>query len=225
MKIKGQTIREGKELLPGTLYRTVTPATIVFTEKDTNDIVNINFQTKNGQYGIFGNEYKPPFVETEGIKKADILALVIDEKNQCFSSWIFDVKKTVGGEDVIYHLVDQIKESVKHKKSITTYIEEFAEDQHIGYITHELQHDRINETIVKKRECLEQEKLQIQKMPVLVATAANLKLLKEQAKLKVLMLFQNDLIEIADKRYQLECGISVLNSENKYVYDLNVFCS
>lgn len=224
MKIKGDTIKENKELTSGRLYRVDACRTIVFEEKDTEDMVRIDFFIKDNQYGIYGNEYKPPFVEDQGGKKADILALVIDENKKRFSSWVVDVKKTVGGEDVIYHLVEQLIESVKHKKAITTYLEEFEEEQHIGYITRALQRDRIQETISKKSSYLEKEKANIQYMPVLIGTAARLELLKEEAKLKMLIAFQNDSIEMGRHAYKIESHISE-EQDNKYVYNLNVACS
>lgn len=223
MKIKGDTIKENKKLLSGRLYRVDTCRTIVFEEKDTNDIVNINFAINGNQYGIYGNEYKPPFVDDNGGKKADILVLVIDEDGKRFSSWVVDVKKTIGGEDVICHLIEQLMESVKHKKAIATYLEEFDEEQHIGYITRDLQKDRIQETISKKNSYLEKEKANIACMPVLIGTAARLRLLKEEAKLKIIVAFQNDYIEIGKNIYKIESYISE-EQDNKFVYNLDVAC-
>ena len=221
MKIKGDTIKENKELLSGRLYRITACRTIIFEEKDTDDIVNINFEIVGNQYGIYGNEFKPSFVEDKGGKKADILVLVIDEENKCFSSWIVDVKKTIGGEDVIYHLVEQLRESFKHKKAVVTYLEDFVEEQHIGYVTRDLQRDRIQETISKKSSYLEKEKANITHMPILIGTEARLKLLQEEARLKVLVAFQNDCIEIGKNVFELESHISEKRND-KFVFNLNV---
>ena len=59
MKIKGDTVKDNKRLLSGRLYRIDISRTIVFEEKDTDDVVHINFHINDGQYGIYGNEYKP----------------------------------------------------------------------------------------------------------------------------------------------------------------------
>ena len=180
MKIKGDKIREGQILSKGRLYRVTSCQTIEFEEKDTNDIVNIIFLLQDEQYGVYGNEYKPPFVEDNGGKKADILVLVIDEEKQRFNSWIFDVKKTIGGEDVICHLVEQLAESIQHKKSLTTYFENYEEEEHVGYITQEIQKDRIQETILHKSSYVREEKEKIEKLPALIRNTAKLKLLKEE---------------------------------------------
>lgn len=223
MKIKGDTVKDNKRLLSGRLYRIDISRTIVFEEKDTDDVVHINFHINDGQYGIYGNEYKPSFVEDHGSKRADILALVIDDKHRRYSSWVFDVKKAIGGEDVICHLVEQLIESVKHKKAITTYLEEYEEEAHVGYITRCLQHDRIQETILRKRSYLEKEKENAKRMPRLIGLDVRRRLLREEARLKVLTAFQNDRMEIGKDIVEIEKHISE-ESDGRFLYYLNAVC-
>lgn len=223
MKIKGDHIKDNKKLLSGRLYKIKATRTIIFEEQETNDIVYIHFHIQNDQYGIYGNEYKPPFVEDEGGKRADLLILLIDENGKRFCSWVMDVKKAVGGEDVIYHLVEQLTESLKHKRAISTYLDGFEEEQHVGYITREVQRERIQEAISKKRFYLEREKEKIKNVPALIRVGASLELLKEEAKLKVLVAFQNDCIEIGTNRIQIEYYISE-PCNNKFACHLNIFC-
>ena len=223
MKIKGDTIKDPAALLSGRLYRVYSDKTIILEERETDDVVHIHFLIKEGQYGIYGNEYKPPFIEDKGGKKADIFILVIDERRCCFSSWVIDVKKSVGGENVIYHLVEQLTEAVKHKSAITTYLDEYAEEFHIGYITREICRDRIQETIKKKTAYLEKEKANIQCLPALIGAEARLQLLKEEARLKVLSAFQSDCIEIGKNKFKIETYISQ-EKDGKYFYELNAEC-
>lgn len=198
MKIKGDTVKDNKRLLSGRLYRIDISRTIVFEEKDTDDVVHINFHINDGQYGIYGNEYKPSFVEDQGSKKADILALVIDDKHRRYSSWVFDVKKTIGGED------DE-------------------EEAHIGYITRCLQRDRIQETILRKRSYLEKEKENAKRMPKLIGMDVRRRLLREEARLKVLTAFQNDRMEIGKDMVAIEKHISE-ESDGRFLYYLNAAC-
>ncbi len=224
MKIKGHIIRENKALLSGRLYEVTCSRTIVFAEKSTNDIVPIHFCIKDHQYGIYGNEFKPDFVEDQGGKKADILALVIDETEKRFGSWVIDVKQTVGGEDVIYHLVEQLTASVQHKKSITTYLEGYEEKQHIGYVTGNLERDRIAQTISKKTARLTDEKQKLKRMPLLIAEKKRIKLLKEEAGLKVIQEFQDNCIRMGEEVLHIETYLS-LEQDGKNVYELTVSCS
>ncbi len=221
MKIKGNWIKEGKPLERGKLYTVRRNREIVFEEKETADRVNIAFSLGEGQYGIYGNEFKPDFVNDEGTKRADILVLVIDENKKKFGSWVFDVKQTVGGEDVIYHLIGQLKESVIHKNSITLHLQGYSEEQHIGYITRDLQKERIAMTIQKKKSYIEEEESKIQSLPFLIGMAAGTKLLKEKAKLKMLKQFADEKIEIGPCIYPLEC---CLFEKDVDCFDLKVCC-
>lgn len=198
MKIKGDTVKDNKRLLSGRLYRIDISRTIVFEEKDTDDVVHINFHINDGQYGIYGNEYKPSFVEDHGSKRADILALVIDDKHRRYSSWVFDVKKTIGGED------DE-------------------EEAHIGYITRCLQRDRIQETILRKRSYLEKEKENAKRMPKLIGMDVRRRLLREEARLKVLTAFQNNRMKIGKDMVAIEKHISE-ESDGRFLYYLNAAC-
>ena len=102
-------------------------------------------------------------------------------------------------------------------------LEDFEEDQHIGYITRDLQRDRIQETICKKSAYLAKEKANIEQMPVLIGMEARRRLLKEEAKLKLLIAFQDDCIEMGKSVYKVEKYISE-EQNDKFVYDLNVAC-
>lgn len=223
MKIKGEIIKKGSKLCSGRLYKVDKSRTIVFEEKGTNDIVNINFLLDANQYGIYGNEFKPYFVNDEGEKKADILALVIDEKTRHFSSWILDVKKTIGGEDVIYHLVAQLIESIKHKKAIALYLEGFTEKQHIGYITRDLQKNRMQKIISEKTAELEREKRNIEKVPTLIREKAKLELLKRENKLNLIIDFWNNQIKIGTNTIKIESYISQEQNGN-FVFNLDIKC-
>ena len=69
MKIKGDKVKDNKPLLSGRLYRLDESRTVIFEERETGDVVNIIFTIGNHQYGIYGNEYKPPFIDDKGGKK------------------------------------------------------------------------------------------------------------------------------------------------------------
>lgn len=211
------------ELLSNRLYCVEKPKTIVFEERRTDDVVNIYFNLKENQYGIYANEFKTMYAADSGVKKADLLILVIDEEKECFSSWVLDVKSTVGGEDVILHLVEQLSDSVKHKRSVCAFIEDFEEEQHIGYITQKYDESRIEETIRKKKFYLDKEMGNINHLPKLIGEGMREKLLKERAKLKLLIAFQAGVIVLAGHEWKLEKYISTKCGE-KYIYDLEVAC-
>ena len=151
MKFKCKYLESDKLTKTGTLYKILKSREIIVDEERTKDRVIIEYIVQNGQYGICCSEYKPPFIDDEGAKKVDVLVLVIDEKNKKFSSWILDMKQSVGGEDVIFHLLEQLQDSLKHKNALAIYMDDFREEQHLGFVTRDLQIERIEES-VKKRE-------------------------------------------------------------------------
>lgn len=220
MKIKADFIKQGKPVLAGRLYKICSNRTVDFTEPDINDKVSVCYHLHGSQYGIYGNEYKPSFVEDRGGKKADLLVFVIDEENKASASWVLDVKKTIGGEDVIYHLVEQLAESLKHKNAIALYLD-CAEKQHVGYITREVQRDRIQNTILKKKNELEKQKIQC--MPTLIKTKAELLFLQEKAKLKVLTDFQKNRMKAGEHYIPLEY-YQMTRQGDTFCYELHVSC-
>ena len=119
------------KVLPNTLYAVYyndEEHTIPFVEKQNGvdeDYVNVRFTLERGQYGIFANEYHPGHVADA--KKADLLLFVVDEPQKLCSSWILDIKVTVGGKDVISHLIEQWQASYKHKSTFSIYLDGFAE--------------------------------------------------------------------------------------------------
>lgn len=133
------------KIRPNTLYKIRNSRSIRFVEKQKNideeDCVNVKFVLDKGQYGMFANEFCPSFVKDA--KKADLLLFVVDEANRKYSSWILDVKVSVGGEDVIRHLIEQWIESHQHKCALSNYLKEFREKETIGVVTREYQSERI----------------------------------------------------------------------------------
>ena len=147
MKFKCEYLKSDKLTKTGTLYKILKSREIIIDEEKTKDRVIVKYIVQDDQYGICCSEYKPPFIDDEGAKKVDILILAIDEKNKKFSSWILDIKQSVGGENVIFHLLEQLQDSLKHKNALAVYMDDFREEQHLGFITHNLQIERIKESV------------------------------------------------------------------------------
>lgn len=225
MKFKCKYLKSDKLTETGTLYKILKSREISIDEEKTKDRVIVKYIINDDQYGICGSEYKPPFIDDEGAKKVDVLILVIDERNKKFSSWILDIKQSVGGEDVIFHLLEQLQDSVKHKNTLAVYMDDFTEVQHLGFITRDLQLERIKETVEKKeKELNDIEKSIIQMSPIIrnkMAAAPSTKLKKE---IEILLLFLDKKMKIRDQIYPIESYISEKQGEY-FVYNLQVQCS
>ena len=224
MKFKCKYLKSDKLTETGTLYKILKSREISIDEEKTKDRVIVKYIINDDQYGICGSEYKPPFIDDEGAKKVDVLILVIDERNKKFSSWILDIKQSVGGEDVIFHLLEQLQDSVKHKNTLAVYMDDFTEVQHLGFITRDLQLERIKETVEKKEKKLNDiEKSIIQMSPIIrnkMAAAPSTKLKKE---IEILLLFLDKKMKIKDQIYPIESYISEKQGEY-FVYNLQVQC-
>lgn len=225
MKFKCEYLKSDKLTKTGTLYKILKSREIIIDESKTKDRVIVRYIIQDGQYGICSSEYKPPFIDDKGAKKVDILVLVIDEINKKFSSWILDIKQSVGGEDVIFHLMEQLQDSVKHKNSLAVYMDDFEEDQHLGFVTRDLQIERIKESVEKKEKELNDIKKSILQMSPIIRNkmemteSTNLK--KE---IETLSLFLDKKMIINNQIYPIESYISKKQGEY-FVCNLQVQCN
>ena len=224
MKFKCKYLKSDKLTETGTLYQILKSREIIIDEEKTKDRVIVRYIVRDCQYGICGSEYKPSFIDGEGAKKVDILILVIDENNKKFSSWLLDIKQSVGGEDVSFHLLEQLQDSVKHKEALAVYMDDFIEEQHLGFVTRDLQIERIKETVEKKeRKLKEIEKSIIEMSPIIrnkMAATSNTKLRKE---IETLSMFLDKKMKIRNQIYPIESYISEKQGEY-FVYNLQVQC-
>ena len=223
MKFKCKYLKPDELIKTGTLYQIPKSRKITIDEDKTKDRVIISYIVQDKQYGIIGNEYKPPFINN-GAKKVDILILVIDERNKKFSSWILDIKQSVGGEDVIFHLLEQLQDSVKHKNSLAVYMDDFEEDQHLGFVTRDLQIERIKESIEKKEKKLNDiEKSTLQMSPIIRNKMAMTESTNLKKEIEILSLFLDKKMIISNQIYCIESYISKKQGEY-FVCNLQVQC-
>lgn len=88
------------------MYEYDKSAEITFCEKETQDIVKVSINLDDNEKGFFAEEYRPESVDANGSKVIDITAFKMNEEEKTIIYKLFDVKKDVGGEDVIYHLCE-----------------------------------------------------------------------------------------------------------------------
>ena len=141
------------------LYLLDKTSQVIFQEQQedgSKDLVKITAQLSDNEECVFAKEYRPPHIKAQGCKNVDLMALLTNEKQQCLKSYLIDVKKDVGGEDVIFHLIDQWKDSMLHMRTLTLYYEDYAQEQCIGVITRSMDYKRIHETIQAKEEFIQE---------------------------------------------------------------------
>ena len=152
MNVALSDYKEGK-LQKSTLYKIPKSMTVPFEEIHANgeEVVNLNYQLQESQYGIYANEYKIPCINKQGCKKADVLACVVDDKRKEIKSLVFDVKSNISSfsDDLtkesaaltaikeIRDFIEQIHAALLHKKSFMLYYldDSFREQEEVAIAT------------------------------------------------------------------------------------------
>ena len=156
-KIKGRAWRNTSPV-KGSLNEVVRDMTICFCEKQkdgTQDVVNLIFRLQGEQYGEYAEEFLPDTVMKNGHNVIDITALLMDEKNDKGIWYLLDVKKDVGGEDVIFHLMEQWKYSYQYlRNSVLNYVSSITFSDNLGVITRNFDEQRIRKAIASKEQVI-----------------------------------------------------------------------
>lgn len=156
-KIKGRKWRSDSPI-KGILNEIAENRTICFCEKqkdETEDRAELRFILRENQYGEYAEEYLPDTVNGQGRKVIDITALLVDETEKKGIWYLLDVKKDVGGEDVVFKLMEQWKCSYQYlRNSILNYIPEIEFSNHLGVVTRNFDEQRIRKTIELKKKVI-----------------------------------------------------------------------
>lgn len=107
MHIQGRKLKRDKEPQKGVLNEFTDSRTFTFTEREVGDVVDVEYQLVEGDRGYFSEEYRSDTIAKEDAKVIDITACIINEKEGVCRWWLYDLKKDVGGQDVILHLCEQ----------------------------------------------------------------------------------------------------------------------
>lgn len=156
-KIKGRAWRSNSPI-KGSLNEVVKDMTICFCEKQkdgTQDIVNLVYMLHGEQYGEYAEEFLPDTVTKNGHNVIDITVLLLDEKNNKGIWYLFDVKTDVGGEDVIFHLMEQWKCSYQYlRNSVLNYVSSIKFADNLGVVTRNFDEQRIRKAIASKEQVI-----------------------------------------------------------------------
>ena len=162
MHIQGRKLKEGKEPQKGVLNEFTDSRIITFTEQEVGDVVDVEYQLTEGDKGYFAEEYRPDTIAKEDAKVIDITACIINEKAGMCYWWLYDLKKDVGGQDVIRHLCEQWQAAYSYlSNSVLNFLIDIPIESigSIGVITRnfdtgriQAEFDRLDETIKEMEE-------------------------------------------------------------------------
>lgn len=133
------------------------------------------------------------------------------------------MKQSVGGEDVIFHLLEQLQDSLKHKNALAIYMDDFREEQHLGFVTRDLQIERIEESVKKREKELNDIKKSTLQMFPIIRNKGMIESIKLKKEIETLSMFLDKKMKIKDQIYPIESYISEKQGEY-FVYNLQVQC-
>ncbi len=155
IKLNLKDYNAGRSCQKNVLYKINTSSTILFeeTHEDSRNCerVELSYDLRSGQYGIFAHEYRSPVTVKQGCKTADILACAVDENEKKIATFIFDVKSNISAfsDDLlkdqalltvikeVRDFVEQIHAEMLHKNGFILYYKDegFTEYESVGIVT------------------------------------------------------------------------------------------
>lgn len=200
------------------LYRIDKSAVVNFEEQHekTKEIAKVDFELKEGQYGIYANEYRRPGTSKEGCKTTDVLACVVDEKKKEINSLIFDVKSNISAfsDDLskatamitaikeVRDFIEQIHAEILHKDSFLVYYkdDDYVETENVGIVTKNFEPEKFRAVAEKLENMVTEDKEDI---PALVSIKLKNNLRAYKTEIGTLYNFADRKIMIRKKAYQL----------------------
>lgn len=133
--IEGQHKRECEKIQKSTLYILKTD-NIEFVDKQSKDKVNVVYEIKDGQNGLFAMEFRPLQVPKTGAKVIDLSMGIDDYANKKCIWGLYDVKHTLGGKDEAFHLGEQWQAALRYwYNSVLNYMDGYDKTGTIGVVT------------------------------------------------------------------------------------------
>lgn len=201
------------------LYKVDENGIIKFMEQHqaTKEVANVEFYFKDGQYGIYANEYRRPGTQKEGCKTTDVLVCVVDEQKKEINSLIFDVKSNISAfsDDLskegamitaikeVRDFIEQIHAEILHKESFLLYYKDdgYVEEERVGIVTKSFEPEKFKGVAEKLEKMISEEKKDV---PQLVAYKLKNSLRAYEKEIEPLYNFADKKIVISKTIYQLQ---------------------
>lgn len=195
-----------------------------FEEQGSKHTINIKYELKEKLYGLFGNEYRSCQINKNcpDISKAvDLMCIIVDEQSKRTMTYLYDIKESFEGVDVIEKGLKQISASINHADSLMVYCKDFDNQKKMGIITGSFDEAKIKKFINEKKQILDERRNQNGKMPAMVLMNIATKDLKTEGQIKMLEGVLNRKVEILGTVFDLDILVSEKN-DNTYLYNLHV---
>ena len=227
--IKGKKLKKTEFPIKGILNEFYDSRQIIFHEKDTGDVVQLNVIVGDGQYAEYSEEYLPATLEKQNHKRADITLAIIDEEQKRMKYIIADAKSNICGEDMIFNLCEQWQAGLKYTRdTILCNLEsDIQEEEQVIVFTRNFDEEKIGRMIQGRERKLEELRVN-QSKGLSVVKAIMMQGVKLQKEYELLKLFIQKKFSYSDRYAQDEihefdiCSLIHNDSTNNYECFLNV---
>ncbi|MBQ6889091.1 MAG: hypothetical protein IJN54_16445 [Lachnospiraceae bacterium] len=217
------------------LYKVDKDVIVKFIEQHevTKEIVNVYFGLKDGQYGIYANEYRRPGTQKEGCKTTDVLSCVVDEQKKEIKSLIFDVKSNISAfsDDLskteamitaikeVRDFIEQIRAELLHKDSFLLYYKAdgYVEEERVGIVTKSFESEKFKRVAEKLERMVTEEDTDV---PTLVSYKLKNNIRAYRTEIEPLYNFADKKIVLNKTTYQLK--VFVLQKINDTDYEITI---
>lgn len=198
---------------------------IVFVEGQTGnkERVKMVFHLQSqSQYALYGEEFKGQYASDGENKKVDITIFIADEERGQAAYFLADVKSTIGGKDVILHLIEQWRDGKRYlNNEILGYLKkEVNLEEHVMVITQCFDEERIQREIelLRKEDDIQPKNDMIAKKQLLMSGNKERKELEE---LENFILHKFRCKENGEYRLiPFEVGLLELQEDATYLYNM-----
>ena len=224
---------ETNQIPKNQIYKIVESIKIPFVEEheDHKEIVYLDYQLEEKQYGLYANEFRGQFTVKDGCKKADVLACVVDDRMQKVYTLIFDVKSNISAfsDDLnkdnaiitavkeVRDFIEQIHDSIIHKESFMIYLKDegYAEELETAIVTKNFENTKFKE-VADYLEKISSEKDIPSGIPKLTYYKQQTLLMPYKTEVHKLRKFSERKLLIGTNEYNLTVYLLEKASENDY---------
>lgn len=193
---------------------------IIEQTEPSGDHVTIRYEIREGQHGLYANEFRPRQVPKDGAKVIDLSMGIDDFKNKKCIWGLYDLKRTLGAKDVVIKLCGQWQAALRYwYNCVLNNMDNYTKNGKIGVVATKYDIDKVDAYIVQ----LENELERADKLKGSLAGAKN-NVLLPQIK-KELKLFRNfregKFVYLDPEQREIEWKFDVIISEH-YVFEWKI---
>jgi len=231
INIDFRTYKPTRQIDKNILYKIEGSCSVEFVEQhdETREVVDVEYNLNDNQYGIYANEYRRPGTRKDGCKAADVLSCIVEQNKKEIKSLVFDVKSNISAfsDDLsksvalltaiksVRDFIEQIRAEILHKESFLLYYkaEGYVEQEEVGIVTTNFEPEKFREVAKRLNEIMTEDQGDV---PPLIFLKLKNSLKPYEHEGENLCNFADKKIVIGEKMYQLQ--VFLLSKVNEFDY-------